>query len=148
MITVAGIMAKKGKLVYSLTSDDTVFAALEMMKEKTVRSIVVIEDDQLLGIVSERDCALKVLLPSKSAKEVKLDKVMTKQVVTVGVNDTLERCMHEMASKNIRHLPVMDHGKVIGMVSIGDIVKEIMGQQEEHIKYLESYIKGHSGSYY
>ena len=76
MITVAGIMAKKGKLVYSLTSDDTVFAALEMMKEKTVRSIVVIEDDQLLGIVSERDCALKVLLPAKSAKEVKLDKVM------------------------------------------------------------------------
>lgn len=147
MITVANIVAKKGKSVISLHSTATVFEALEIMKEKNIRAVMVIDDEQLQGIVSERDCALKVLYPAKNSKEVLLEKVMTRQVITVGMQDTLERCMLEMTAKNIRHLPVTDRGQVTGMVSIGDIVKEIMGQQQEHIQYLESYIKGHSGSY-
>lgn len=147
MVTVANIVAKKGKSVISLHSNATVFEALEIMKEKNIRAVMVIDDEQLQGIVSERDCALKVLYPAKNSKEVLLDKIMTRQVITVGMQDTLERCMLEMTAKNIRHLPVTDRGQVTGMVSIGDIVKEIMGQQQEHIQYLESYIKGHSGSY-
>ena len=147
MVTVNNILAKKGKSIISLSMSASVYEALELMSEKNIRAVMVIDDQQLQGIVSERDCALKVLYPAKNAKDIKIDKIMTKQVITVGINDTLERCMLEMTAKNIRHLPVTDRGMVIGMVSIGDIVKEIMGQQEEHIKYLESYIKGHSGIY-
>ena len=129
--------------IISLTSADSVFDALELMKGNKIRSVMVIEAGVLKGIVTQGDCAIKVLLPGWNAKQTLLATIMTKDPVTVAMADELGKCMNTMASRNIRHLPVVDHGKVLGMVSIGDIVKDIIRQQGEQIKQLETYILGH-----
>ena len=129
--------------IISLTSADSVFDALELMKNNKIRSVMVIEAGALKGIVTQGDCAIKVLLPGWNAKQTLLATIMTKNPVTVSMADELGQCMNTMASRNIRHLPVVDNGKVLGMVSIGDIVKDIIRQQGEQIKQLETYILGH-----
>jgi CBS domain-containing protein len=114
-----------------------------MMREQRIRSVLVIEGGALKGIVTQGDCAIKVLLQGRSAESVSVREVMTAAPLTVTLDDTLERCMNVMASRNIRHLPVTQADKVVGVVSIGDIVKDIIEQQGSQIKYLETYIKGH-----
>lgn len=143
MSTVKNCIDQKSAKVVSLTSADSVFGALELMRSNKMRSIMIIEEGELKGIVTQGDCAIKVLLPGWNAKQTPLSSIMTKDPVTVSLTDELDKCMNTMASRNIRHLPVVSNGKVLGMVSIGDIVKDIIRQQGDQIKQLETYIKGH-----
>ena len=143
MATVKNCIDQKSAAVISLTPTDSVFDALELMKSNKIRSIMIIEGGSLKGIVSQGDCAIKVLLPGWNAKQTLLATIMTKDPVTVAMADELDKCMNTMANRNIRHLPVVDNGKVVGMVSIGDIVKDIIRQQGDQIKQLETYILGH-----
>ena len=143
MATVKNCIDQKSANIISLAPTDSVFDALELMKANKVRSIMIIEGGALKGIVTQGDCAIKVLLPGWNAKQTLLATIMTKVPVTVGLTDELDKCMNTMASRNIRHLPVVDSEKVLGMVSVGDIVKDIIRQQGDQIKQLETYIKGH-----
>ena len=146
MATVKNCIDQKSAAVISLTSTDSVFDALELMKNHKIRSIMVIDGMALKGIVTQGDCAIKVLLPGWNAMQTLLATVMTPDPVTVAMADELDKCMNTMASRNIRHLPVVESGKVIGMVSVGDIVKNIIRQQGDQIKQLETYILGHGVS--
>jgi CBS domain-containing protein len=141
--TVQNCIDQKSAKIVSLTSTDSVFDALELMRSNKIRSIMIIEAGELKGIVTQGDCAIKVLLPGWNAKQTPLGSIMTRDPVTVPLTDELDKCMNTMASRNIRHLPVVSNGSVLGMVSIGDIVKDIIRQQGDQIKQLETYIKGH-----
>ena len=143
MTTVKSVLAQKGGGLIHARSSDMVLKALQQMRDNRVRSILVIDDDVLVGIVTQGDCAIKVLLPGWNAKQTLLSAIMTQDPVTVVMADELGTCMNTMASRNIRHLPVVDSGKVVGMVSVGDIVKDIIRQQGDQIKQLETYIMGH-----
>ena len=144
MITVKDLLAQKTqRAIYHVVVSDTVQKVLEMMREHTIRSVVVLEDaGHLIGIVSERDCALKVLLKGLRAVDTIVNDIMTADVTTVAAEDSVDQCMHHMTTKSIRHLPVCKDGKVIGMVSVGDVVKELIRHQAELIGYLEGYIRG------
>jgi CBS domain-containing protein len=144
--TVKNCIDQKSANIISLTPNDSVFDALELMKNNKVRSIMIIDGGALKGIVTQGDCAIKVLLPGWNAKQTLLGTIMTKNPVTVSLADQLDTCMNTMASRNLRHLPVVEAGKVMGMVSIGDIVKDIIRQQGDQIKQLETFIKGHGVS--
>ena len=149
MIKVRDLLKKKPqKVVFSVASTDSVQTILEMMLANTIRSVVVLDQDQLIGIVSERDCALKVLFRNRKASETTAGDIMTRDVFTVTGEETIDACMLKMTSKNIRHLPVSDNGKVVGMVSVGDVVKEVICHQTELITYLEGYIRGNSVNAY
>jgi len=141
--TVKNCIDQKSANVISLRPSDSVYDALELMKSNRIRSIMIIESGALKGIVTQGDCAIKVLLPGWNARQTLLETVMTKDPVTIALTDELDKCMNTMASRNIRHLPVVSNGKVLGMVSVGDIVKDIIRQQGDQIKQLETYIKGH-----
>jgi CBS domain-containing protein len=141
--TVKNCIDQKSADVISLESSNSVFDALELMKSNKIRSILIIDDGALKGIVTQGDCAIKVLLPGWNAKQTLLSTIMTKDPVTVAMGDELGTCMNTMAGRNIRHLPVVGNGKVLGMVSIGDIVKDIIRQQGDQIKQLETFILGH-----
>ena len=143
MATVKNCIDQKSSAVISLTSADSVFNALELMKAHKIRSIMIVDDGALKGIVTQGDCAIKVLLPGWNAKQTLLATIMTPNPVTVAMTDELGQCMNTMASRNIRHLPVLENGRVIGMVSVGDIVKDIIRQQGDQIKQLETFILGH-----
>ena len=143
MATVKNCIDQKSGGIVSLTSADSAFDALELMKSNKIRSIMIIDGGALKGIVTQGDCAIKVLLPGWNAKQTLLATIMTKDPVTVAMTDELGQCMNIMASLNVRHLPVVSSGKVLGMVSIGDIVKDIIRQQGDQIKQLETYILGH-----
>lgn len=143
MSTVKKCIAQKSASVISLLPNNSAFDALELMRSHKIRSVLVIENNALKGIVTQGDCAIKVLLPGWNAKQTLLESIMTKDPVTVALGDDLDKCMNTMASRNIRHLPVVEAGKVLGMVSIGDIVKNIISLQGDQIKQLETFIKGH-----
>lgn len=143
MSTVADCLKKKSGQVFSLVSSDPVIKALELMRSKRIRSVMVIDDGALVGMVSQGDCAIKVLLAGLNPSTTMLSQIMTANPVTVSVTDTMQSCMEIMSSRNFRHLPVVTQGKVVGMVSIGDIVKDIISQQGDHIKHLETFIRGH-----
>ena len=135
MITVKNLLAQKTqRAICHVVVTDTVQKVLETMRDQTIRSVVVLNDaGELIGIVSERDGALKVLLKGRLAIDTRVQEIMTADV---------DQCMHQMSTKNIRHLPVCKGGKVIGMVSVGDVVKELIRHQAELIGYLEGYIRG------
>ena len=143
MSSVKTCLEKKSGQLFSLSSTDQVHQALELMRSNRVRSVLVIDDDTLVGVVTQGDCAIKVLLPGLNARQTRLAEIMTPAPVTVAITDSLQFCMGIMSNRNIRHLPVLTKGKVVGMVSIGDIVKDIMSQQGDQIKQLETFIKGH-----
>ena len=143
MTTVQHCILGKGAKVFSIGSDDTVENALTMMRDNRIRSVMVIDMGKLVGILSQGDCAIKVLLPGKSAASTSVASVMTKNPLTVSYNNTLEECMAIMDLKRIRHLPVLHNGQVTGLISIGDIVKNMMSDQDSQIKFLETYIRGH-----
>ena len=141
-MTVNQILSKKGKEVYSVLSTITVFEALGVMSEKNIGAILVIEDEMLKGILSERDYARKIALKAKSSKKTFVHEIMAENVITVKPTDNLDYCMELMYTKKVRHLPVIDNGKIIGIVSIGDVVKSIIDIQKDTIQYLDSYING------
>ena len=141
-MTVNQILSKKGKEVYSVLSTITVYEALGVMSEKNIGAILVIEDEILKGILSERDYARKIALKAKSSKKTLVHEIMAENVITVRPTDNLDYCMELMYTKKVRHLPVLENGKIIGIVSIGDVVKSIMDMQKDTIQYLDSYING------
>ncbi len=122
--------------------DDKVIAALQLMRHKRVRAVLVVEAERLLGIVTQGDCAIKVLLPGLDAKNVRVKDIMTADPMTVNLADPIEACMGLMAARNFRHLPVVEAGKVVGVVSIGDVVKDNIRQMGQQIQFLETYIMG------
>jgi CBS domain-containing protein len=143
MTTVKQCIDKKDHKIISVSSDDSVEAALKLMRDNRVRAILVIDGEKLAGIVSQGDCAIKVLLPHHDPKTTLISQIMTPKPLTVGLNNTLDECMAIMVNKHIRHLPVLESAKVIGVISVGDVVKDVIELQGSQIKFLETYIKGH-----
>jgi CBS domain-containing protein len=141
-MTVNQILAQKGKEVYSVLPTITVYEALVRMSEKNIGAILVVENAILKGILSERDYARKIVLKDKSSKETLVEEIMASQVITIKPSDKLDYCMELMYTKKIRHLPVLDHETIIGVISIGDVVKSIIDLQKETIQHLDSYISG------
>ena len=140
MLTVKTILEHKGHDVYSIAPDAPAYDALRIMADKNVGALVVMDGDKLVGVFSERDYARKVILKGKSSKNTPVRDLMTSPVHTVSPDDTVENCMQRMTEKRIRHLPVVEKGKVIGVISIGDVVREIITDQQWTIQHLENYI--------
>ena len=143
MTTVKKIIDQKSKTIFSVRTTDPVADVLKIMRDFRVRAVLVIDDNELKGIVSQGDCAIKVLLPHHNASEVAVSTIMTPNPLTVKLSNTLDECMAIMVHKHIRHLPVLEANKVVGVVSVGDMVKDIIEHQGNQIKFLETYIKGH-----
>ena len=140
MNTVKDALAQKSGALIHVRSGDMVVEALRQMRDNRVRSVMVIDDDILVGIVTQGDCAIKVLLPGLDAKQTPVGQVMTGDPVTVKPDDQLEGCMAMMAARGFRHLPVLDAGKVVGVISIGDVVKDIIRNLEHNVGDLMGYI--------
>jgi CBS domain-containing protein len=133
------IDAKRHKLL-SISPDATVYEALKTMAEHEIGALVVLQDGHLAGIFSERDYARKIILHGKSSKETLVSEIMTPRVVCVGPEQSVDHCMALMTDKRVRHLPVLEHKRVIGVISIGDVVKEVISEQRFVIEQLEQYI--------
>lgn len=140
MKNVEQMLEGKGRQLLSISPDATVFDALMLMAESDVGALVVLDGEKLAGIFSERDYARKIILLGKSSKETLVREVMTEKVLCVGPEQTIQQCMAVMTEKHIRHLPVLDHKKVIGVISVGDVVKETISEQKFIIEQLETYI--------
>jgi CBS domain-containing protein len=142
MKTVSQLLQNKGSQVWSIGPEALVIDALKLMAEKEVGALVVLEGDQVVGIVSERDYARKVALQGKSSLTTPVGEIMTERVVYIRPDQTVNDCMALMTNKRIRHLPVMEGDKLIGVISIGDVVKAVISEQEFIIGQLENYITG------
>lgn len=142
MVTVAQILKQKGSDVWVISPGATVLEALKLMAEKGVGALMVVEKDHVMGVMSERDYARKVMLKGKSSTDTLVRDIMTSQVYGVHPENKAEECMALMTDKHIRHLPVVDKDKLVGVVSIGDIVKTIIGEQKVMIDHLQDYIMG------
>lgn len=140
MHTVSQLLQVKGTEIHTIGSDATVFDALKLMAEKDVGALVVVDDGRLAGIISERDYARKVILLGKSSHDMVVREIMSAKVITVHPGQTVEECMALMTGKRVRHLPVTEGERLIGVLSIGDLVKDVITEQEQTIKQLESYI--------
>ena len=139
-MTVDQILSTKGKEVYSVLPTNTVYEALTAMSEKNIGAILVIEDDVLKGILSERDYARKIVLKAKSSKKALVHEIMESCVETVEPSNNLDYCLELMSKKRVRHLPVLENNRVIGIISISDVVKAIIEIQKDTINHLNSYI--------
>ena len=139
---VRNILQSKNNSTISVTPDSTVYDALELMVEKNVGALLVMDQDNFVGIFTERDYARKVILMGKASKETLIREIMTEDPVTVNLDNSIEDCMRLMTNKFIRHLPVIENGKLIGIISIGDVVKFIIEEQRFIIQNLEHYITG------
>ena len=142
MTTVAQILKNKSRTVWSISPGKTVYRALELMAEKDIGAVLVMDGEKLAGMLSERDYARRVILKGKSSRDMLVKDLMTKVIVTVTPEQTIENCMQLMTDKHLRHLPVLDNGKLAGIITIGDVVKAIMEEQKSAIQSLENYISG------
>lgn len=142
MITVKDILQTKGNEVISITPDTTVYESLTIMADKNVGALVVLDGETVAGIMSERDYARKVILHGKSSRELQVSEIMTSRVYYVRPEQNVQECMAQMTDKHVRHLPVIDNDRLVGIISIGDVVKTIMAEQESTIRLLENYITG------
>ena len=142
MKIIRDILEAKGHEVYTISPDATVYEALSLMAEKNVGALVILEGETLEGLISERDYARKVILKGKFSKDTPVHEIMSREPVTVTMDDDLEHCMELMTDKRVRHLPVVEEGRLIGIISIGDVVKGIIDHKEFIIQQLEKYIKG------
>ena len=141
MKTVSQILRQKENLLITIHKEATVFEALQLMMNHNISAILVTDAEDLQGIFTERDYARKVVLKGKSSKEIRIEEVMTANLITISPVDSIDSCMQIMTDKHIRHLPVIDARKLVGMVSIGDVVKFVIEDQKQTIKNLESYIQ-------
>lgn len=142
MITVKDILSEKGSGVWTISPDAKVFDALKLMAEKGIGALIVFEKDDVVGIMSERDYARKIVLLGRHSQDTKVRDIMTSPVYGVHIDTTADECMALMTDKHIRHLPVCKDEKLAGVISIGDVVKAIMGHQKVTIENLENYIMG------
>jgi CBS domain-containing protein len=140
MSTVKSVLAQKSGAIISVRSDDMIVKVLMQMRDNRVRSVLVIDDDVLVGIVTQGDCAIKVLLPGLDAKTTRVGQVMTAKPMTVKPDDRVDACMGLMVGKGFRHLPVVNAGKVVGLISIGDAVKDIIHELQLNVGDLMGYI--------
>jgi CBS domain-containing protein len=141
-MTVNQLLSVKGNEVHSIVSTITVYDALKVMGEKNVGAVLVIEDNELKGILSERDYARKIVLKNKASKDTLVHDIMDRDLVTVAPTDDLDQCMELITTKRVRHLPVLVDNVVVGIVSIGDVVKAKIEIQKNTIEYLDAYIHG------
>jgi CBS domain-containing protein len=139
-MNVEKILQNKGKYVFSITSTATVFDALKNMGEKNIGALLVIDNTKLVGILSERDYARKIILKGKTSYETLVEEIMTENPITVKPEDNIEKCMELMSENHIRHLPVVKDNIVLGMISIGDVVTQIIQSQKDIISHLQNYI--------
>jgi CBS domain-containing protein len=140
MTTVRELLDRKGRAVYSVEPEDPVLEAIQMMADRHVGALLVMRGAELIGIVSERDYARKVILLGRSSNETPTWQIMSSPVITVAPEQTLTDCMRLMTERRIRHLPVADKGSVVGVLSIGDLLKAVMEEQQQTIAQLEHYI--------
>ena len=140
--TVQGLLGEKGNDVFGIAPQATVYDALNLMNAHNIGAVVVLEDERLVGILSERDYARKVILLDRASQETLVSEIMTSEVETVSRDDSIDRCMELMTAGHFRHLPVVDGDTVIGIVSIGDVVKAVIERQRALIGDLERYITG------
>lgn len=142
MKTIERLLETKGYDIWSITPDASVYDAVKLMADKAVGALLVLESGKLIGIISERDCTRKVLLQERAPKDTLVRDIMTPDVIFVRPDQTVEECMALVTVKRIRHLPVLADNQLIGIVSIGDLVKDTISEQEFMIQQLENYIKG------
>ena len=142
MKTVVQLLRTKGNEVLSVAPDTPVFDALQTMAERNVGALLVLEGERLIGIFTERDYARKVILKGKSSKEIPVKEIMSSHVLYVRPQQTIDDCMALMTDKRVRHLPVMEEDRLVGLISIGDVVKAIISEQEFMIEQLQNYITG------
>jgi len=142
MKLVKHLLDSKGRTIISVAANASVFDAIKLMADKAVGSLLVMDGAELKGIVTERDYARKVIIKGRSSETTRVSEIMTSGVCTVVSTDTVNNCMTVMSSRKIRHLPVVDDGEVVGMISIGDLVQAIITDQQEEIEHLEHYISG------
>ena len=140
MLTVSDILKNKTSEIFSVTPGSTVYEAIKVMGEKNIGALLVMEGDQLKGILSERDYARKIVLKDRRSRDTMVSEIMTEKVITVSPGDSVEHCMGTMTEKKIRHLPVTDNEKVVGMISIGDVVMAVIEMQQDTINHLQNYI--------
>jgi CBS domain-containing protein len=140
MTTVRHLLDRKGRAIFRVGPDEPVLEAIRSMAEHHVGALLVMREQELIGIVSERDYARKVILKGRSSSETPVAQIMSAPVTTVTLDTTVEQCMRLMTEGRIRHLPVLERGRVLGMVSIGDLVKAVIEDQQQTIEQLESYI--------
>ena len=142
MLRVRHLLARKGHDVWSVDGDEPVLEAIQIMADRHVGALPVLRNDELVGVISERDYARKVILMGRSSAETPVWQIMTAPVITVTPDDTVKECMQVMTDRRIRHLPVLEGGKMVGMVSIGDLVRAVIEEQKETIEQLEKFIAG------
>ena len=142
MTTVRDIIRRKGSDVWSIAPDASVYEALQMMAEKGAGALLVMTGDQVNGILSERDCVRKVDLQERTSRATKVSEIMTSDVVSVEVTEQLEECMEAMLEKNIRHLPVYEGTQLLGLISVRDVLREVVDVQKSLIAQLERFITG------
>lgn len=146
MTTAAQILSSKpDKTIYTITPAASVFDAVKLMAEKSIGALLVMEGETVVGIITERDYARKIVLMARSSKDTPVRDIMTSQVIYVRPDQTSGECMGLMTETRLRHLPVMDNGKLIGLVSIGDLVKDVISEQKFAIEQLQHYIAGDRG---
>ncbi len=140
MSTIKSLLKSKGDLVWSVRSDESVYNAIRLMAEKGIGALMVVDDHRLVGVMSERDYARQVILKGRASQSTPVSNIMTSKVISVDPRDQVERCLALMTEKRIRHLPVMEDEKLVGVVSIGDLVRAIIEEQRFTIEQLTAYV--------
>jgi CBS domain-containing protein len=142
MTTVRNLLDSKDEGLWTITPEASVYQALELMADKDVGAVLVTENDRLVGLFSERDYARKVILKGRASRQTQVQELMSKDVLYVRPEQTIDNCMALMTAKKVRHLPVLEEGRLMGIVTIGDVVKAVINKQEVIISELENYISG------
>ncbi len=142
MINVRDLIRKKGSQIFSVSPESSVYEAMQVMSDRNTGAVLVMEHDKVAGILSERDCIRKVDLLGKTSKNTQVREIMTSRVLYVDVSQSVEECMAIMIDKNIRHLPAYDNGRLVGLISVRDVLKEVVDYQKFMITQLEHYIAG------
>jgi CBS domain-containing protein len=140
---VRNILHNKGNVIFSVEPTEMVYRAIELMCEKNIGGLLIVENGKLVGIFTERDYARKLILKGKSSKDTQIRDLMTSNLVTVSPDTSIDDCMRVMTGRKIRHLPVLDKGELVGIISIGDVVHFVIEEQKSIIEHLEHYITGH-----